>query len=339
MTDVTSATPSPSASSATSSAPRLTLWCGGGFDGPALQLLQEGTSRYNVVMGGSKESLADADIAFGQPDEGVLMSSPRLKWAHISSAGYTRYDRDDVREALKARGTALTNSSHVFDEPCAQHAFAFMLAMARRLPQSLLLQQTDRAWKSGEIRGDSFLLNEQTVVLLGYGAIAKRLTELLRPLEMRVIALRRSVPPASSSGPDENGVHVIGEDRLAEALGHADHIMNVLPESPSTRDFITAERLSQCRVGAYFYNIGRGATVDQSALLQALESGHLGGAYLDVTTPEPLPPTHALWSAPTCFITPHSAGGHRGESERLVMHFLKNLAAWERGEPLTDRVI
>jgi phosphoglycerate dehydrogenase-like enzyme len=337
MTDVTPAIPSPSASSGTDAAPRLTLWCSGGFSGPALRLLQEGASRYNVVTDGSRESLSEADIAFGQPDDGVLMSSPRLKWAHISSAGYTRYDRDDVRAALQARGAALTNSSHVFDEPCAQHALAFMLSLARRLPQALLLQQTDRAWKSGEIRSDSFLLNEQTVVLLGYGAIGKRLAELLRPLEMRVIALRRSAP--SSSAPDENGVEVIGEDSLAEALGRADHVMNVLPESASTRDYVTAERFSQCRAGVYFYNIGRGATVDQTALLQALESGHLGGAYLDVATPEPLPPTHPLWNAPNCFITPHSAGGHRGESERLVRHFLKNLAAWERGEPLIDRVI
>ena len=315
-------------------ATRPTLWCNGGFDGPALELLQNGTAHYDLVLDGRAESLAEADIAFGQPPESAVIASSRLQWVHISSAGYTRYDRDDVRDALQKRGAALTNSSHVFDEPCAQHALAFMLSFARQLPQALVLQQTDRAWKSGPLREASFLLNDQTIVFLGYGAIARRLAELLRPLNMRVIALRRSVSAPS----DDSGVTVIGEAALADALGRADHVMNLLPESPSTRGFVTAERLAQCRPGAFFYNIGRGATVDQAALLHALQTGQIGGAYLDVTTPEPLPPTDPLWNAPNCFITPHSAGGHWGESERLVRHFLANLAAWEKGEALTDRV-
>ncbi|MES2462605.1 MAG: D-2-hydroxyacid dehydrogenase [Armatimonadota bacterium] len=336
MTDVTlpAAASSGSASSADSDSPRLTLWCNAGFHGTALSLLQEGTARYDLVLDGTKESLAQADIAFGQPDENVVIGSDRLRWAQISSAGYTRYDRDDVRAALQARGAMLTNSSHVFDEPCAQHAFAFMLALARQIPQALVHQQTDRAWKGGPLRAQSFLLNGQTVVFLGYGAIAKRLAALLAPLDMRVIALRRSSPQS-----DDSGVTQIGEDGLADALAQADHVMNLLPESPSTLGYVTAERLAQCRPGAFFYNIGRGATVDQTALRTALESGQIGAAYLDVTTPEPLPPSDPVWSAPNCFITPHSAGGHIGESERLVRHFLNNLAAWEKSEPLLDRVI
>ena len=328
------ATTSSAAFSASSTSLRPTLWCNGGFDGPALDLLQESTAHYNLVLDGKPESLAEADIAFGQPDEMIVLSSPRLQWVHLTSAGYTRYDRDDLRHALQKRGATLTNSSHVFDEPCAQHAFAFMLSLARQLPQALHLQQTDRAWKSGTLRGDSFLLNGQTIVFLGYGAIGRRLAELLQPLNMRVIAVRRS---ASSPGED-NGVEIIGEDKVAEALGQADHVMNILPESPSTRGFVSAERLAQCKPGAFFYNIGRGATVDQAALISFLQSGQIGAAYLDVTTPEPLTPTDPLWSAPNCFITPHSAGGHRGESERLVRHFLKNLAAWESSRALMDRV-
>jgi phosphoglycerate dehydrogenase-like enzyme len=90
---------------------------------------------------------------------------------------------------------------------------------------------------------------------------------------------------------------------------------------------------------AVFYNIGRGQTVDQAALAEALNGGRLAGAYLDVTDPEPLPAGHALWTARNCYITPHTAGGHEDEFERLVRHFLENLARYERGEPLRDRVI
>ena len=88
-----------------------------------------------------------------------------------------------------------------------------------------------------------------------------------------------------------------------------------------------------------FYNIGRGTTVDQSALLDALHTGKLSAAYLDVTNPEPLPPDHPLWSAPNCYITPHTAGGHHDEFERLARHFIDNLRRFERGEELVDRIV
>ena len=98
-------------------------------------------------------------------------------------------------------------------------------------------------------------------------------------------------------------------------------------------------RFAAVRPGAIFYNVGRGGTVDQHALLGALESGKLGAAYLDVTVPEPLPADHPLWTAPRCYITPHTAGGHSDEHERFVAHFIENLQRYTAGEPLLDRVI
>jgi len=91
--------------------------------------------------------------------------------------------------------------------------------------------------------------------------------------------------------------------------------------------------------GARYYNIGRGTTTDQDALLEALRVGQLELAYLDVTDPEPLPPGHPLWTAPNCYITPHTAGGHRGEWLRLAKHFLANFQRYQLGEELADRVI
>jgi phosphoglycerate dehydrogenase-like enzyme len=102
---------------------------------------------------------------------------------------------------------------------------------------------------------------------------------------------------------------------------------------------VNADRLSAVKHGTVFYNVGRGTTVDQDALLAALKSGQLSAAYLDVTDPEPLPTEHPLWTTPNCYITPHSAGGHKTEQERLVQHFLDNLRRFEKGETLQDRVI
>jgi phosphoglycerate dehydrogenase-like enzyme len=113
----------------------------------------------------------------------------------------------------------------------------------------------------------------------------------------------------------------------------------MLPENEGTRGWVNARRLACLKPGARFYNVGRGATVDQDALLEALRSKRLGAAYLDVMTPEPLPPGHALWTEPNCYITPHAAGGFVREDEALVAHFLRNLSSFERSENLVDRIL
>jgi phosphoglycerate dehydrogenase-like enzyme len=102
---------------------------------------------------------------------------------------------------------------------------------------------------------------------------------------------------------------------------------------------MNAARFAAMKPGAIFYNVGRGSTVDQEALLGALQQEQLGAAYLDVTVPEPLPPEHPLWIAPRCYITPHTAGGHSDEHERFVAHFIANLNRFTAGEPLLDRVM
>ncbi len=176
------------------------------------------------------------------------------------------------------------------------------------------------AWTSDAIRKRSFLLRGQNVVLVGYGAIARRLAELLTPLTSHVVGVRRR--PRG-----DEGIRMVATADLGAALAVADHVVDLLPHSAETERFFDAARLGQMKAGAFFYNIGRGKTVDQPALIAALQSGRLAAAYLDVTDPEPLPPEHPLWRAPNCFITPHSAGGHAHEGARLVEHFLANLGA------------
>jgi phosphoglycerate dehydrogenase-like enzyme len=114
--------------------------------------------------------------------------------------------------------------------------------------------------------------------------------------------------------------------------------VNILPANGTTKDFFDREVLSLLKPTAYFYNIGRGVTIDQDFLGELLTSGKLAGAYLDVTNPEPLPTDHPLWRAPNCFITPHTAGGFSDEMLRLVQHFLANFDRFQLGQDLSDRV-
>ena len=299
------------------------------------RLVISGQASVSVLTPGrSDPALAEADIAFGQPSVEQSIECNRLRWIEVTTAGFTRFDREDFREALVRRRAAFTNSSSVFAEPCAQHALAMMLALARQLLPSHRDQLTDRPWRFVERRADSRLLNGQTVLLLGYGAIGRRVAELLAPFRMKIYAVRRKAY-------SEPGVHIISEERLSSVMAEADHVINVLPDNPTTLNYVNARRLGWCKRGARFYNVGRGTTVDQNALIQALEAWRLGAAYLDVMEPEPLPPSHPLWDAPNCFITPHTAGGRHDQDEALVRHFLANFAAFVRGvdDGWLDRVM
>ena len=285
----------------------------------------------NGTRGASAEALRTADIAFGTPDADALLAAENIKWLHVNLAGYTPYDRADFRENFKNNGRIMTNSSAVYVEPCSQHVLAMMTALARRLPESLDNQRRARGWRYDETRAASYLLNEQTALILGFGTIGRRIAELLTPLKMNLIGFRRSIH-------GDESIRMVTESHLDEVLPLADHVINVLPANRETLNFLDAERLSKFKEGARLYNIGRGVTLDQDALLEELRRGRIGAAYLDVTNPEPLPPDNPLWTTPNCFITPHSAGGFSLEKRRHVAHFLENLRRFEAGETMFDRI-
>lgn len=299
---------------------------------PHRLLVARETHTLNLVASPPDSLLADADIAFGQPDADQIRQLPNLKWIHLTTAGYTPYDRDDLRAELRSRDASLTTSSGVYDEPCAQHVLAMMLAFARQLPQSHATQISDRSWPAAERRQRSFLLNGQTAILCGFGEIAIRLSELLSPFRMKLFGTRRNVR-------GDEPIQLIAPSELADVLSVADHVINLLPANATTKGYFDSDRLKAIKRGAYFYNIGRGATVDQDALRLALESRALAGAYVDVMNPEPLPPDHALWRTLNCFITPHTAGGFESEMMGLVEHFLDNLGRFTTNTPLLNRVI
>jgi len=319
----------------------LTIWANPFLTASAEDLLVRATTPHKLILAQKPEHvlgvgaldprLLQAEIVFGQPDPGAIIQSEKLSWLHLSSAGYARYDTEEIRSALKERSAMMTNSSSVFDEPCAEHLMAWLLADARQLYPSYDNQRGSHGWPQNDLRQNVRLLADETFLIVGYGAIGRRLTELLAPYPVRVIGYRRT--PQTSSD-----IRVVGPTDLASALAEADHVINILPDSRQTRDFFDDERLRQVKAGARYYTIGRGTTTDQDALAEHLKSGHLSAAYLDVTEPEPLPPEHSLWSTPNCYITPHTGGGHFNESDRIVEHFAENLRRYEQGHKLINRV-
>lgn len=320
----------------------LRIWCNQSFEPSDLANFQKLVSPHDLIISPSAQKTVlaagardatslDCDILLGQPHVDDVLESRRAKLVQLSSAGYTRFDRADFRNHCKAHDIAFCNASSLYNEPCAQHTLAMMLALARALPQ-IIQEKTNQSWNHFPFRAQSFLLTGQTVLLVGYGAIARRLAELLQPFHMQTIALRRT-----PKGDEKVPTYPIA--RLMDVLPQADHVINILPASAETFEIFHTEAFARMKPGAIYYNIGRGDTTNQQALQSALTTGHLRYAYLDVTTPEPLPPGHPLWTIPTCHITPHTAGGTIDEPQRMIHHFVTNVRKFETGQPLVDRLV
>ena len=319
----------------------MRIFCDTRFSDPADAHLAEGcrggrllrsaaATTSNLVPSGIDPRVAEAEIYFGQPSLATLCRADHLRWVHLTSAGYERYTDPEARALLSTRRIRLTTSSSVYAVPCAEHALAAMLTLSRRI-DLLLRDQAEARWASDAHRSASGLVSGSQVALLGFGAIGRALAPRLEALGARVVALRRRPHPSDP-------VPTVTAPDLPDALAAAERVVSLLPGGASTARFVGAQRIGQMKPGAFFYNLGRGTTVDQEALLSGLRDGRLAGAFLDVTDPEPLPPGHPLWTAPRTLISPHTAGGQPAEEAALVRHFLDNLARFERGEALADEV-
>ena len=286
------------------------------------------------------KTLASVEMAYISPDlfelgvERVwqfldtLNSAPDLRWAHLGWVG-----TDNPRlAALLQRGVRLSNSPGAAAEPIAQSAMAGLLALARRFPR-FARQQRAHAWQRLPPDLTPTDLSSQTLVVYGLGAIGGEIARLARPFGLHVIGVRRS-PATDQDGVDE----LVHPDQLDSVLPRADWLAVTVPLTQETRGAISAERLALLPSGAHLINVARGKIIDQAALIAALQSGAVAGAYLDVFVEEPLPAESPLWDLPNVIITPHSSWVARGNPERARRIFLTNLACWVRGEPLPQAI-
>jgi phosphoglycerate dehydrogenase-like enzyme len=211
------------------------------------------------------------------------------------------------------------------------HAVALMLAVQRRFPL-MLANQLKGEWN----RTMGLAMSSPagaTVAILGFGSIGQEIARLVRAFGTRVIALTRSAKPHALA--DES----LPIGQLHQVLPRADAVVLALPLDGSTRHLIGAREFALCRSTAVLVNISRGAIVDTAALVEALQSGTIAGAGLDVTDPEPLPAGHALWTAPNLLISPHLAGAAgKAGFDRLADVAARNVQRFLAGEPLAHIV-
>ena len=275
----------------------------------------------------TQEDVDWAQVILGNVPAAMLHGSPALEWLQTNSAGVEAY----IRPGVLAGDTLLTNATGAYGLAIAEHMLGMLLELFKKLELYRDAQKSG-AWQS---QGAVKAVYGSTVLVLGMGDIGGEFAARCKALGAKGIGVRRSPRPCPEYA-DE--VHLL-ED-LDSLLPQADVAAVTLPGTDATRGLMSRERLAKMKEGAVLLNVGRGFIVDTEALCDALERGHLSGAGVDVTDPEPLPPTHRLWNIPTAVVTPHISGFYhlRETHERIVGIFLENLRHFQAGEPLRNLV-
>ena len=287
---------------------------------------------YRVVMTLDRDEvealLPDVEIVVGDFPRDLLPRAPELRWWQQWFAGVDWLLNYPEAAALDF---TLTNMSGLHAIPITEHIFAMLLGFARDLPNVIRAQQR-KEWIPHD-RDDVFELAGQTMVLIGVGGIGSHTAQVANALGMRVIAVRRR-PAQQVPGIERT----VGIDQLQEVLPLADFVVNTLPLTTDTQKLIGEAELRAMKPTAYLVNIGRGDTMDEEALIRALQEGWIAGAGLDVFASEPLSPHSPLWEMENVIVSPHYAGQTNRYDERAVAIFLDNLARYMGGEPLINVV-
>ncbi|HLJ69333.1 MAG TPA: D-2-hydroxyacid dehydrogenase [Chloroflexota bacterium] len=292
----------------------------------------------------------EADVLYSwRVPEIVPAESPRLRWVQLPSAGADHLRGTPVWDS----DVILTSSRGAHTVPMSEHFMAMLLALTRRLPELTRAQEVQR-W-THERRGTSLGLTElrgRTLGIVGWGKIGDGIAHLARAFGMRVIGTRWSivVPREVHEGvgafsdppwvlPANNPPDIVyPAAQLHEVLAQSDAVVLVLPLTAETQSSFGAAEFAAMRPGSLFFNIGRGGVVDEAALLDALTSGRLGGAGLDVFAQEPLPRTSPLWSHPHVIISPHVGGVSDRTRQRTTELFGVNLTRYLSGQSLLNVV-
>jgi len=268
--------------------------------------------------------VAEAEIMFDvdrASDRDLARQAPRLRWVQLSSSGVGHVVE---QMGLGDRPIVVTNAAGVHARPLAEFVLFAMLYFAKRMPR-VLADQRRHHWERFALD----TLPGKTLGIVGFGHVGRAIARLARPAGLRIVAVRRTSRDPSGS-PDVDAVYPPAG--LRTLLHESDYVALIVPLTPETTGLLGKAELAATKPGAVLINVGRGQLVDETALVEALRSGHLGGAALDVFASEPLAAASPLWDLPNVLVTPHSMSTALGENEVLVDLFCDNLRRYLAGE-------
>lgn len=250
--------------------------------------------------------------------------APELRWIQATSSGIGPFVQSAGLDTSKI---TITNAAGIHAVPLAEHVLLSLLYFVKDIPARLQDQRAHR-WErycGREMRG-------LTVGVIGLGAVGQEVARLVRAAGLKVIGVKRTPADPLTLPVDE----LYLQDQLHEILPRCDALVLICPHTAETAGMLGPDEFKLMKPGAFVVNIGRGALINEDALIKALSSGHLGGAALDVTAVEPLPTGSPLWDMPNVLITAHSASTVDRENERLLDLFCENLRRFENGHPLLN---
>ncbi len=259
---------------------------------------------------------------YGNLSKEMLARAESLRWLQTPIAGLEHYMYPELAES----GVVVSNMAKIYSDMIADHAFCFILMFARGI-HLYMRRQIRGEWQKGTpVRH----LGDCTLGVIGLGGIGSELARRGKAHDMRVIAV--DARPNEELGSSLELDALWSQDRLNELLREADYAVSCVPQTPETVGLIGAEELAQMKSSAYLINISRGVVVKLEALVEALESGRIAGAALDVYETEPLPAGHPLWRMENVILTPHVAADNPHVPQRRIDTLVDNLRRYLAGE-------
>jgi phosphoglycerate dehydrogenase-like enzyme len=270
--------------------------------------------------------LKDAVVTYGMPPVEELAGAEKLRWIQLISAGVPQ----DLCPVAKARKVAVTNLAGLYGATIAEHALGMMLALSRNLHRAMR-NQTERRWDR-TVAHTMTDLHAKTLAAIGLGNIGQNIARLARALGMRVVGCRRTPRPT----PYVDRLYPVAE--LHAMLAEADYVAVALPLTSRTEGMLGPAEFAAMKKGAVYINVSRGGVAQEKGFLEALNSGRLAAAGLDVFAVEPLAADHPLWTMPQVLISAHVSGETINQSGLPAERFARNLASWLAGAELEGRV-
>jgi phosphoglycerate dehydrogenase-like enzyme len=289
----------------------------------------------------------DTEVLYAQVPPPDLARAPRLAWVQLHMAGVNTLAEHPL---YTASTVPLTTTSGVHAAAIAEYAIAVLLALAHRVPR-MVEWKARGAWPPDRDRWRLFVPTElrgATLAVIGYGSIGRELARIAKTaLAMRVLACKRDPSVRADAGyalagtGDPEGTlpdDWFAPDRVGDMLARADAVVMAAPLTPHTAGMLGARELARMKPSAYFVNVGRGATVDELALAQALGEGRIAGAAVDVFAEEPPPAGHPLYACPDAIVSPHVSGFLPSYDDKCTDLFAENLRRFLSGAPLLNLV-
>lgn len=273
--------------------------------------------------------IPDTEILFGFLPPALFPEAKALKWVQSPGAGVDWMMRVP---GLAESDVVVTNTRGAHAPSIAEHVFALLLTMTRNMPRSIKWQ-AEKYWGRVEGYRSSYEVKDSTMGIVGFGQIGRAIARRAHAFEMKVLAV--DAFPASGEPYVEE---VWPVDRLHDLLGASDVVVISVPYTNETHHLFNAEAFAAMRHGSHLVAISRGGIIEEPALIEALKSGKLAGAGIDVAEHEPLPQDDPLWDAPNLLITPHIAGASGPKERRCVEIFRDNVIRYVNGEQLNNIV-